>query len=109
MNESLSDPGEQPGAVACNLSVIPASERAAHAALARKVLFADETRVRDIEEGLMFEVRPDRLIDVVTFLENERRCCRHLGFTLEIPPREADLILRVTGPGASDELRALVR
>jgi hypothetical protein len=47
------------------------------------------------------------MADVVRFLDNERRCCRHLAFVLEVPARDADLVLRVTGPGVREELRAL--
>jgi hypothetical protein len=95
-------------AIICDLSAIPADQRKAHFALARTVLFADETAVREIENGLTFALPPDRLLEVAAFLENERRCCRHLAFTLEIPARDAMLVLRVTGAGAREELRALL-
>ena len=96
-----------PDPIICDLSAIPADQREAHFDLAR-MLFADERHVRDIENGIEFEVSPERLSDVARFIENERRCCRHLVFALEIPPRNAALVLRVTGPGARDELRALL-
>ena len=100
---------DEPDAIICDLSAIPADQREAHFALARTVLFADEHAVRDIENGIVFELPPERLSDVAVFIENERLCCRHLAFALEIPPRSARLVLRVTGPGAREELRALVR
>jgi len=95
--------------IICDLSAIPANQRDAHFALARSLLFADERAVREVEGGLAFDVPPERLADIARFVENERRCCRHLAFVLEIPPRNGTLTLRVTGPGASEELRALVR
>jgi len=96
-------------AIVCDLSAIPADQRDAHFALARSLLFGDERAVREVETGLAFELPPGRLADVARFLENERRCCRHLAFALEVPPRDGTLTLRVTGPGAREELRALLR
>lgn len=95
--------------VVCDLSAIPADQRQAHLELARTLLFGDDRAVSDIENGLRFELPPQCLGDVARFVENERRCCRHLAFALEVPPREGNLVLRVTGPGAREELRALAR
>lgn len=103
------DHAESWDAIICDLSAIPEDQREAHFALARSLLFAKSTVVHDVEDGLAFDVPPDRLADVAAFLDNERKCCRHLTFTLEIPPRNAPLRLRVNGPGARDELEALVR
>jgi hypothetical protein len=103
---------DNPGAfdtIICDLSAILESERAAHFGLARTILFADESVVSEIENGLAFDLPPERLSAVAAFLENERKCCRHLAFTLEIPPHNAALRLRVIGPGAREELRALAR
>jgi len=94
--------------VACDLSAIPSDQRPAHIALVH-ALFGDTGRVRELPDGLEASIGADRLADAVSFIENERRCCRHLAFTLEVPPARAPLVLRVTGPGAADELRALLR
>lgn len=91
------------GLIGCDLSAIPADERAAHIALARGLIRS----VRDVNDGVAFELPADRLRDVARFIDNERRCCRHLAFTLEVPPRGANLTLRISGPGAGEELRAL--
>jgi hypothetical protein len=96
-------------AIACDMSAIPADERDAHIALARSLFFAGGRAVRETEDGLMVELPPDLLGDVARFVENERRCCRHLAFALEVPAHGADLVLRVTGPGARDELLALAQ
>lgn len=97
------------GAIVCDLSAIPADQRDEHFALARSLLFADERAVHEVEGGLAFELPQERLADVARFLENERRYCRHLAFALEVPPRNGTLSLRVTGPGAREELRGLLR
>jgi hypothetical protein len=94
--------------IACDLSAIPSEQRPTHIALVR-ALFGDFHRVRELPDGLEASIGPDRLADAVSFIENERRCCRHLAFTLVVPPARAPLVLRVTGPGAADELRALLR
>ena len=100
---------ESPEPVVCDLSAIPADQRERHFELARSLLFADEHRVRDLENGMEFELPADRLDDTARFVENERRCCRHLAFTLAVPARGAPIVLQVSGPGARDELRALLR
>jgi hypothetical protein len=93
--------------ITCDMSAIPADERDADIALARSLFFAGGRAVRETESGLMVEIPPDLLADVARFVENERRCCRHLAFALDVPAHGADLVLRVTGPGAWDELMAL--
>lgn len=93
----------------CDLSAIPIDEREAHFELGRTLLFGGEQVVSEVESGLLFELPADRLGDAVRFVENERRCCKHLTFTLQVPPRGANLTLGVTGPGAREELRALAR
>src|SRR4029453_16493848 len=93
--------------IVCHLSAIPARQRVQHFLLAPSLLFAHDRRARELENGLECEPPPDRLGQVVIFVENERRCCRHLAFVLEVPARGAPIVLRVTGPGASHELRAL--
>jgi hypothetical protein len=94
--------------IRCDLFAIPADERLGHIALVRTLLFGDRAAVRDLEDGYEFSLPPDRLRDVVTFVENERRCCAHLRFSLEVPAMRGPLVLRVTGPGAREELSTLL-
>ena len=95
------------GCISCDLTAIPAEERQGHIALVRE-LFANPGRgVREIPDGLELELPATRLGDAFRFMENERRCCRHLAFGLTVPPDGAPLTLSVTGPGAREELRAL--
>jgi hypothetical protein len=93
--------------IACDISAIPDDQRATHFALARS-LFSGAIAVREVDAGVAFELRPDRLAAVAAFVENERRCCRHLAFALEIPPRYGAITLRVSGPGAREEMAALL-
>lgn len=94
-------------AIVCDLSAIPADQRASHVALGKSLLADNVVAERDDEVRL--EIGADRLGDVARFIDNERLCCRHLSFTLDVPPRGANLALRISGPGVRDELHALVR
>jgi len=68
----------------------------------------EASAARETAEGYEIEIPADRFQDAVRFVENERRCCAHLAFSLTRPTRGAPLLLRVTGPGATEALRALV-
>ena len=91
--------------IACDLSAIPHDERESHIALAKSLLAGSV--ILESDDEMRFEVAPERLKDVARFVENERRCCRHLAFVIEVPARDANLLLRVSGPGVRDELRSL--
>ena len=94
--------------IICDLSAIPAGERKHHVALARKLFMTSSSSI-EIADGIQMTIAPERLDDAASFIANERRCCRHLTFSLHVPPRDAPLLLRITGPGAAEELRALLR
>ena len=101
--------GQRPGIpIACDLSGIPADQRDRHVALVR-TLFGDEAHVHRLDNGLEVSIAADSLADAVSFIDNERRCCRHLAFSLEVPAAAGPLVLRVTGPGAVEELQALMQ
>ena len=95
--------------VACDLSAIPADEREPHRALVRSLLFDGQRPAVDVPGGLAFRLPADRFNDAARFIEYERRCCRHLAFSLEVLPRMTEVILTVTGPGAREELEAFTR
>lgn len=91
----------------CDLSAITASERPAHIALVRR-LFAESSAVHESDDAVVFELPADRISDVGTFIQNERRCCRHLAFGVELAAGSERLLLRVVGAGARQELRGLI-
>lgn len=103
------DGGAQIEVIACDMSAIPAAERNAHVTLARTLLSSGVSAVRETATGLVIEVPSERLGDVAKFVDNERTCCPHLAFAIEVPPHRANLLFRVGGPGAREELSALAR
>jgi len=92
---------------ACDLLVMPPAARAEHIALAKSLLFVEGQVVNELPDGLSFALPSSRLGDVARFVENERRCCAHLGFVIEVPPRGAALELRITGAGVREGLSAI--
>ena len=91
----------------CDLGAIPADELDAHIAFARTHLFGAPDAAREIEGGYAFSIPAERYEGTAAFVANERRCCAHLRFVLDVPPRGRPLELRVTGPAAREELRSL--
>lgn len=97
------EPGENPP-LACVPGAIPAGDRPAHFALARR-LFATEARGREpLPEGYEFQFGPEAFEDVARFVANERRCCPFLTFELTVAPPDGAVRLRITGPEGSRAL-----
>lgn len=95
-------------AAACDLLVLTPVARAEHIALAKSLLFVPDQAIGELRDGLSFEIPISRLGEVARFVENERRCCAHFRFVIEVPPRGAALELRITGSGVRDGLTAIV-
>ena len=93
-------------AILCDLSAIPADQRESHIALGKSLLANDV--VAEHDEDVRLTIGAGRLGDVVRFIENERLCCGHLSFALEVPARGADLAFRISGPGVRAEFRAIL-
>ena len=91
--------------IACDLTAIPVDQRESHIALVRSLLAGNVTFESKLE--MRFELGAERLGDVVQFVANERRCCRHLAFVIEVPAHAESVLLRVSGPGVREELHAL--
>ena len=93
--------------LACVPGAIPASERAGHFALARELLISRAKERGDLENGHAFRFDPDALTSLVTFVENERKCCPFLTFDIVVSPGSGPIWLRMTGPaGTREVLRA---
>jgi hypothetical protein len=94
--------------IACDLTAIPPDRREEHRALVRSLLFDGGAAPVDVPDGITVRLPADRFGDAVRFIENERRCCPHLAFKLEVLPRATSVILTIVGPGAREELETFV-
>lgn len=84
--------------VACVPAAIPAAERSAHFALARRLFAELAAERKDLPTGYAFRFDGSEIESVARFVANERRCCPFLTFAMEIAPASGPLWLRMTGP-----------
>jgi len=97
------DPVKTPP-LACAPCAIPAADRAAHFALARR-LFGEGARRREpLPEGYTFHFGPEAFEDVARFVAHERLCCPFLAFELTVAPPDGEIRLRIAGPEGSRAL-----
>ena len=84
--------------LACDPGAIPPGARGAHARLIA-ALFHDRRTVRThLPGGLAYSFGVARLTEVARFIDNERRCCPFLDFTLRLPAGATLVSLEITGP-----------
>jgi hypothetical protein len=83
--------------LACDLTAIPAEERAAHELLAMQLFFDAVPERHELPDGYAFRFRADQYPLLVEFIANERLCCPFFRFTLEVAPGQGPLWLRLTG------------
>jgi hypothetical protein len=88
----------------CVPSAIPAIERAQHFVLARYLLNKQAAERVDLLDGYAFQFSADRLVELVRFIDNERKCCPFMTFRLEIAPQDGPVWLRITGPEGTREV-----
>ena len=91
-----------PVPIACSAEAIPASERDAHFALAAK-LFDEAVAERSGPDGRTFLVPAEQLMELARFVENERKCCPFLRFTIEVSGGEGPIRVHVAGWAVEDE------
>lgn len=84
--------------VACVPGAIPAAERSAHFALARKLFAEIAVERKVLSDGYAFRFDASELEAVSRFVANERRCCPFMTFELEVAAAGGPLWLRMTGP-----------
>ena len=88
--------------LACAAGAIPEGERPGHFLLIKR-LFSEVLQRQETPGGYAFRFSPERLREISTFIENERRCCPFLAFSVEVPPAGEDIRLRMTGPEGTRE------
>jgi len=93
----------EPIPLACVPGAIPAAQRTAHFALIR-TLFGETAEGREtLPDGYAFRFPAASLPALARFVEQERKCCPFLTFTVEVPPAEGPVRLRLTGPEGTRE------
>lgn len=88
--------------LACVPGAIPANERPAHFALTSHLFRNAVLERRELPDGRAFRFAPDAFAEVARFIENERRCCPFLDFTVTVE-RAGPVWLRLTGPAGTGE------
>lgn len=90
--------------LACVPSAIPADRRVQHFALARELLTQQAVERVDMAEGYGFRFAADKLVELVQFMDNERKCCPFMSFELLIAPESGPIWLRMTGPAGTRQV-----
>ena len=85
-------------------SAIPARERAQHFVFARELLSKQAAERVDLADGYAFRFAPDKLVDLARFIDNERKCCPFMTFSLQIGPQGGPIWLQMTGPEGTREV-----
>ena len=83
--------------IACDLTAIPADERATHSARAEQLLRTSAAEMQELPDGYAFRYAAAQYELVTQFIANERLCCPFFTFTLEVTPAHGPLWLRITG------------
>jgi len=89
---------EESVGLACVPSAIPADKRVRHFALARELLNRQSTERADLPDGYGFRFAADKLVELMQFIDDERKCCPFITFELVIAPESGPIWLRMTGP-----------
>lgn len=92
------------GALACAPGAIAFNERAAHFALAQRLLGESAERGKAIPNGLSFELPADSLLLIAQFVQNERKCCPSAIFEITVGAATEPISLRITGPSGFREM-----
>jgi hypothetical protein len=97
-NSNKTLPSASQPAVACDLTAIPADDRATHIMTAQH-LFERAEHVTELANGIEFALPNDSatLLQAAQFIAQERQCCPFFTFTLEAKRSGEPLSLRLTG------------
>lgn len=87
--------------IACDLTAIPAEERDAHLARAKRLVFQSYAERQELPDGVAWRFSSDEYDEVADYVANERRCCPFFTFTLEVGPAGGPVWLRLTGDAAT--------
>ena len=85
--------------LACDMAAIPPERRAGHEALIRRLFGEAAREARELPDGYAWRFASEDYRDLAAFIDDERRCCPFLTFTLTLAPDGGPLWLRLTGGG----------
>lgn len=97
--------------LACDMTAIPAEQRAVHLANSRE-FFSQIEETRELENGYEFRFadEPNALKRLADFVSLEKLCCRFLRFEIEVEAENGPVWLRLTGrDGVKEFIREEVR
>jgi hypothetical protein len=103
--------GKNQSPLACDMTAIPAEQRARHLEKSRE-LFSEIEETRELSDGYEFRFADElnvlqRLVD---FVSVEKLCCPFLWFEIEVEPENGPVYLRLTGrEGVKEFIREEVR
>jgi len=93
--------------IVCDLDAIPSEERAAHEARAKRLFYDGTfTDLREVDSGYEFAFPLDELLNVATYIKNERLCCPFWDFRLTLAPNEQVFWLHL---GGADGVKAMMQ
>jgi hypothetical protein len=101
LESSMAPAADQSAVIACIPDAIPPEERAAHFALAKRLLTEIANQREQLPEGYAFRLPSEALRSVAQFVANERKCCPFIHFEISVAPNSGVLWLRMTGPAGT--------
>jgi hypothetical protein len=95
---TTTSPSAQPELpIACDMMAIAADQREGHIALATRLLEAEFQERYELPDGYAWRFPADTYEEVCKFVDNARRCCPFLAFTIETTAGRGPIWLRITG------------
>ncbi len=90
----------------CDLSAISDEERPAHVRLAQSLFYEGRGEAEELDDGYLFRFQPESstLLELATFVSNERLCCPFWNFTIGVEPENGPMWIRLIGPEAAKEM-----
>lgn len=102
MYTSQAEPRGESIPLACVPEAIPEGERAGHFALIARLFRERLQQKAAVSGGYEYAFDGEDFVDIARFVENERRCCPFLTFSIEVTS-EKGLLLRLVGPPGTRE------
>jgi hypothetical protein len=90
----------------CDLTAIAPEQRPAHQALAARLFGELALETRELSKGYTFHFGAEHLVEIASFVANERRCCPFFGFEIAVAPEGGPVTLSITGPA---EVKAFIQ